>query len=183
MSGRSNGAMRHVAAVLAVVWLVGALVIEIGSFLPFDPEWSLLPTAALFGSSFLIAGVGTFAMAPALILIRKWPAPVLRRLRWFGLAWVIYTLIWFIALFTLPGIPTHCGTPCSPACAHEYVFNNHGMLTVTTRDGFVGGVRILVRVFASPSIAGLSVILLAYRLRARTIPSGRIAHSGISGRA
>jgi hypothetical protein len=44
------------------------------------------------------------------------------------------------------------------------LFNNHGTLTVTDRAGFLAGVRILVRVFASPPIAVLSLILVAYQL-------------------
>lgn len=117
-------------------------------------------------------------MAPELTLIRKWPAATLWWLRWFGVAWAIYSLIWFIALFTLPGIPTHCGTAGSPTCGHTYVFNNHGALTVTDNAGFVAGARILVRVFASPTIALMSVILVAYRLRGRPFtkaPSGSLA--------
>lgn len=50
--------MRQAAAVLAVVWFFGAVIIEVSSYLPVDPEWSLLPTAALFGSSFLITADG-----------------------------------------------------------------------------------------------------------------------------
>ncbi len=83
--------MRQAAAVLAVVWFFGAVIIEVSSYLPVDPEWSLLPTAALFGSSFLITAVGAFFMAPELTLIRKWPASTLWWLKWFGLAWAIYS--------------------------------------------------------------------------------------------
>jgi hypothetical protein len=143
------------------------LVIEVGSYLPVDAGWSLLPTAALFGSSFLVTAAGAFFMAPELTVVRKWPAPTLTWLRWLGVAWVVYTEIWFIALFTIPGVPTHCGTLGSPACGHTYVFNNHGALTVTDRAGFIAGVRILVRVFASPTIAVMSVILVAYGLKDR----------------
>jgi hypothetical protein len=64
-------------------------------------------------------------------------------------------------------VPTHCGTLGFPACGHEYVFNNHGVLTVTDRAGFIAGVRILVRFFASPTIAVMTVILVAYRLGER----------------
>lgn len=159
--------MRHMAAFLAVVWIGAALVIEVGSYLPVDSEWSLLTTAALFGTSFLIGAVGAFFMAPELAAIRKWPAATRPWLRWLAAGWVIYTAIWFIVLLTLPGVPTHCGTPGSPACGHEYVFNNHGALTVTDRAGFMAGVRILVRVFASPTIAVMSVILIAYWLKDR----------------
>ena len=159
--------MRHLAAALALVWFVAAAAIEVGSYLPVDPEWSLLTTAALFGSSFLVAAVGAFFIAPELTVIRKWPASTLRWLTWLGVAWVIYTAIWFIALFTIPGGPTHCGTLGFPACGHTYVFNNHGALTVTDRAGFIAGVRILVRVFASPTLAVMSVILVAYRLKGR----------------
>ena len=164
--------MRRAAAVLGVVWILAAAAIQVGSYLPVDPEWSLLTTAALFGSSFLVGAVGAFFMAPELTAIRKWPVSVLQRLSWLGVAWVIYTAIWFIALFTIPGVPTHCGTLGSPACGHEYVFNNHGSFTVTDRAGFLGGVRILVRVFSSPTIAVMTVILVAYRVRERHIPEG-----------
>ena len=161
--------MRNLAAVLAIAWLVGAAIIETGSYLPVDTEWSLLPTAALFGSSFLIAAFGAFFMAPELTVIRTWPASTLRWLRWAGVAWLIYTAIWFVALFTIPGVPTHCGTLGSPPCGHTYVFNNHGVLTVTDRAGFIAGVRILVRVFASPTVAVMSIILVAYRLKGRVV--------------
>lgn len=165
--------MRHLSAALAVVWFVAAAAIEVGSYLPVDPEWSLLTTAALFGSSFLIGAVGAFFMAPELTAMRRWPVSTLQRLRWLGALWIIYTAIWFLALFTIPGVPTHCGTLGSPACGHEYVFNNHGSFTVTDRAGFLAGVRILVRVFASPTIAAMTVILVAYRLgqRQRRRPS------------
>jgi len=156
-----------VAAGLAVAWLVGAAVIEVGSYLPVDSEWSLLPTAALFGSSFLVAAFGAFFMAPELTVIRTWPASTLRWLRGLGAAWLIYTAIWFVVLFTIPGVPTHCGTLGSPACGHTYVFNNHGALTVTDRAGFIAGVRILVRVFASPTVAAMSIILAAYWVKGR----------------
>jgi hypothetical protein len=164
--------MRSLAAFLAITWFVAAGAIEVGSYLPVDPEWSLLTTAALFGSSFLIAAVGAFFTAPELSAISRWPISSLRWLRWLGVVWVIYTAIWFIALFTIPGVPTHCGTLGSPACRHEYVFNNHGSLTVTDRAGFLAGVRILVRVFASPTIAAMGVILVAYRLKGRLAPLG-----------
>jgi hypothetical protein len=169
----SPEAVRNLAAFLAIVWFVAGAAIEIGSYLPVDPEWSLLATAALFGSSFLIAAVGAFFMAPELSAISRWPTS-LHWLRWLGVVWVIYTAIWLIALFTIPGVPTHCGTLGSPACGHEYVFNNHGSLTVTDRAGFLAGVRILVRVFASPTIAAMGVILIAYRLK------GSLAQPGAS---
>ncbi len=159
--------MGRVAAVLAVVWIVGAAAIQVGSYLPFDPEWSLLSTAGLFASSFLVGAVGAYFMAPELTAVRRWPVSTLQGLRWLGVVWIIYTAIWFLALFTIPGVPTHCGTLGSPACGHEYVFNNHGFLTVTDRAGFIAGVRILVRVFASPTIAVMTVILVAYRLGER----------------
>src|ERR1700674_3530740 len=98
--------MRRAAAVLAVVWILAAAAIEVGSYLPVDPEWSLLTTATLFGSSFLIAAVGAFFMAPELTAMRRWPVSTLQRLRWLGVLWVIYTAIWFLALFTIPGVPT-----------------------------------------------------------------------------
>jgi hypothetical protein len=111
-------------------------------------------------------------MAPELTAIRYWPVSVLQRFKWLGVAWVIYTAIWFIALLTLPGVPTHCGTLGSPQCGHEYVFNNHGLLTVTDRAGFLAGVRILVRVFSSPTIAVMTVILVAYQVGERHIAEG-----------
>lgn len=163
--------MRHVVAGLAVAWLVGAAVIEAGSYLPVDSEWSLLPTAALFVSSF-VAAFGAFFMAPKLTVIRTWPASTLRSLRGLGVAWLIYTAIWFVALFTIPGVPTHCGTLGSPACGHTYVFNNHGALTVTDRAGFIAGVRILVRVFASPTVAAMSIIVAAYWVKGRLVRRG-----------
>jgi hypothetical protein len=164
---RTAEEVRNLAAFLAIAWFVAAAAIEVGSYLPVDPEWSLLTTAALFGSSFLVAAVGALFMAPELSAISRWPISSLRWLRWLGVVWVIYTSIWFIALFTIPGVPTHCGTLGSPACGHEYVFNNHGSLTVTDRAGFLAGVRILVRVFASPTIAAMGPILVAYRLKGR----------------
>ncbi len=82
-----------------------------------------------------------------------------------GIAWILHTAVWFVALLMLPGEPTHCGTLGSPACGHDYVFNNHGTLTVADRAGFLAGVRVLVRAFASPPIAVLSLILVAYEVR------------------
>ncbi len=147
--------------------MAAAAAIQVGSYLPFDPEWSLLPTAGLFASTFLVGAVGAFFMAPELTAIRRWPVSTIHRLRWLGLVWIICTAIWFLALFTIPGIPTHCGTLGFPACGHEYVFNNHGFLTVTDRAGFMAGVRIQIRVLASPTIAVLTVLLVAYRLSDR----------------
>jgi hypothetical protein len=168
---------------LAIAWFIAAAAIEVGSYLPVDPEWSLLTTAALFGSSFLIAASGAFFMAPELSAISRWPISSRRWLRWLGAAWVIYTAIWFIALLTIPGVPTHCGTLGSPACGHEYVFNNHGSLTVTDRAGFLAGVRILVRVLASPTIAAMGVILVAYRLKDRLArPGPPSSAAGLSDR-
>jgi len=106
LSLQTIAAVRHLAAALAVVWFVAAAAIEVGSYLPVDPQWSLLTTAALFGSSFLIAAVGAFFMAPELTAIRRWPVSTLHWLKWLGVAWAIYTAIWFIALFTIPGGPT-----------------------------------------------------------------------------
>ncbi len=169
--------MRTVAAVLALAWLAAAAAIQVISYLPFDPEWTLLPTAALFATTLLVGAIGVYFMAPELTLIRKWPAQMRRWLMWLGAAWAIYTLVWFVVLFTLPGVPTHCATPGFPACGHEYVFNNHGFLTVTDRSGFLGGVRVLVRVFASPPIAVFSLILMAYRARL----VGRLFQAAASG--
>lgn len=155
--------MRKVAAGLALIWVLVGSAIEFSTYLPTDPEWTLLPTFALFGTSFLVGALGAFYMAPELTRIREWPTTSLPRwLLGLGVAWIIYTLVWFVALLLLPGQPTHCGTIGSPACGHSYVFNNHGTLTVTDRAGFLAGVRILVRVFASPPIAVLSLILVAY---------------------
>jgi hypothetical protein len=156
--------MRSVAAGLALAWLLAVIAIELGSYLPIDPEWTLLPTFALFGTSFLIGSFGAFFMASELVRIREWPAQLRVWLRWLGVAWILYTAVWFVALWMLPGVPTHCGTLGSPACGHDYVFNNHGTLTVTDRAGFLTGVRLLVRVFASPPIAALSLILVAYKV-------------------
>ena len=54
------------------------------------------------------------------------------------------------------GVPTRCATFGQPPCGHEYVFNNHGSLTVTDRDHFLAGVRVLVRVFAGFPVMGLT---------------------------
>ncbi len=157
--------MRTAAAVLALAWLAAAAAIQVVSYLPFDPEWTLLPTAALFATTFLVGAIGAYFMAPELTLILRWPAQMRHWFMWLGAAWAIYTLFWFVALFTVPGVPTHCATPGFPACGHAYVFNNHGFLTVTDRSGFLGAVRVLVRVFASLPIAVFSLILMAYQAR------------------
>lgn len=156
--------MRKVAAGLVLIWVLAGIAIEVGSYLPIDPEWTLPSTFTLFGTSFLVGAVGAFFMAPELVRIQTWPTKLPVWLRWLGIAWVVYTVAWFAALWLLPGVPTHCGTLGSPECGHSYVFNNHGILTVTDRAGFLAGVRILVRVFASPPIAVLSLILVAYQL-------------------
>ena len=156
--------MRSVAAGLALAWLLAGIAIELGSYLPIDPEWTLLTTFALFGTTFLVGSFGAFFMASELVRIREWPAQLRVWLRWLAVAWILYTAVWFVALWMLPGVPTHCGTLGSPACGHDYVFNNHGTLTVTDRAGFLTGVRLLVRVFASPPIAALSLILVAYKV-------------------
>jgi hypothetical protein len=172
--------MRRTAAGIALTWLLGASVIEVSSYLPVDPEWSLLPTAALFATTFLIGAIGAFFMAPELTLIRTWPERTLRRLKWFLAAWGLYTLIWFGALLALPGIPTHCGTPGFPSCGHEYVFDSHGFVTVTDRAGFVAGIRVLVRLFASPPIALMTIILVAYRTTP-IIGEGAVPKPAIAG--
>ena len=156
--------MRKIAAGVVLVWWVAGLAIEIASYLPFDPEWTDLATFTLFGTSFLVGALGAFFMAPELVRIENWPTQLRRWLKWLGIAWVVYTMVWFVALWMLPGQPTHCGTLGSPVCGHSYVFNSHGFLTVTDRAGFLAGVRILVRLFASPSIAVMSLILVAYQL-------------------
>ena len=156
--------MRKVATGLVLVWVLAGIAIEVGSYLPIDPEWALLPTFTLFGTSFVVGAAGAFFMAPELARIRTWPTRLPVWLRWLAIAWIVYTFAWFVALWLLPGVPTHCGTLGSPECDHTYVFNNHGTLTVTDRAGFSSGVRTLVRVFASPPIAALSLILVAYRL-------------------
>jgi hypothetical protein len=156
--------MRTVAAGLTLVWLLTGVAIELASYLPFDPEWTDLATFALFGTSFLVGALGAFFMAPELVRLRKWPTQLRMWLKWLGIAWALYTVVWFVALWMLPGQPTHCGTIGSPACGHTYVFNNHGFLTVTDRAGYLSGVRILVRGFASPPIAVMALILVAYQL-------------------
>lgn len=164
--------MRKVAAVLVLVWLFAALAIEIASYLPFDPEWTVLATPAIFGSTFLIGALGAFFMAPELVRIRSWPPQLGAWIKWVGIAWGLYTVVWFVsATFFLPGVPTHCGTLGSPACGHTYVFNSHGYLTVTDRAGFLAGVRVWARLFASPPIAVLALILVAYqRMSRRLVP-------------
>ena len=156
--------MRNAAAGLVLVWVLAGITIEVGSYLPIDPEWTLLTTFALFGTSFLVGALGAFFMAHELVRIREWPTQLRVWLRWLGIAWILYAAVWFVALLMLPGEPTHCGTLGSPACGHDYVFNNHGTLTVTDRAGFLAGVRVLVRAFASPPIAVLSLILVAYEV-------------------
>ena len=157
--------MRKVAAGLVLVWLLAGVAIELGSYLPIDPEWTLLSTATLFGTTFLVGSLGAFFMAPELVRIREWPTQLQVWLTWLGIAWLLYTVAWFAILLMLPGVPTHCGTLGSPTCGYTYVFNNHGSLTVTDRAGFLAGVRILVRGFASPPVAVLSLILIAYKLK------------------
>ena len=156
--------MRNAAAALVLVWVLAGITIEVVSYLPIDPEWTLLTTFALFGTSFLVGALGAFFMARELVRIREWPPRLWVWLRWLAIAWILYAAIWFVALLMLPGQPTHCGTLGSPACGHEYVFNNHGILTVTDRAGFLAGVRILVRAWASPPMAVLSLILVAYEV-------------------
>lgn len=167
--------MPKVAAGLVLVWLIAGVAFELASYLPVDPEWALFPTITLFGTSFLVGASGAFFMAPELVRIRQWPTPVLGWLKWLGIAWVVYTVAWFAALWLLPGVPTHCGTLGSPDCGHSYVFNNHGALTVTDRAGFLAGVRILIRVFASPPTAALSLILVAYQLMSQRGRAGAVA--------
>ena len=58
------------------------------------------------------------------------------RIRWQSLTRHRLQSARIVALWMLPGVPTHCGTLGSPACAHDYVFNNHGTLIVTDRAGF-----------------------------------------------
>ena len=159
--------MRRVAAGLVLLWLLAGIAIEFASYLPFDPEWTLLATAALFATTFLVGAFGAYVMAPELVRIRTWPPRVRTWIKWVGIAWALYTAVWFVSGFLLPGVPTHCGTLGSPACGHAYVFNNHGFLTVTDRAGFLAGVRISVRSFASPPIAVLALILVAYQLMKR----------------
>src|SRR5438309_1312569 len=155
------------AAGLVLTWVLAGIAIELGSYLPIDPEWTLLTTFALFGTSFLVGACGAFFMAAELVRIRKWPAQLQMWLTWLGIVWILYMAVWFVALLMLPGVPIHCGTLGSPACGHDYVFNNHGSLTVTDRASFLAGVRILVRVFASPPIGVLSLILVAYEVMNR----------------
>ncbi len=167
--------MRRVAAGLVLAWLVAALAIEVASYLPFDPEWTVLATPAIFASTFLVGALGAFFMAPELVRIRSWPPRLLAWIKWVGIAWGLYTFLWFAyATFLLPGVPTHCGTLGFPACGHTYVFNSHGFLTVTDRAGFLAGVRVDVRGLAGPPIAALSLILVAYQLMNRREVRGRV---------
>jgi hypothetical protein len=57
-------------------------------------------------------------MAPELVRLQEWPTQLRMWLKWFGIAWAVYTVVWFVALWMLPGQPTHCGTFGSPACGH-----------------------------------------------------------------
>ena len=148
---------------VVLAWVIAGLVLEIASYLPFDPEWTLLATFALFGTTFFVGALGAFFMAPALTRFREWPAPVRSLLRWAGLVWLLYTAIWFVLVLTSPGQPVHCGTLGAEEWCHGYVFDNHGSLTATNRPGFLAGARVVVRLYASPPIALLSVILVAYR--------------------
>jgi hypothetical protein len=169
--------MRKVAALVVLVWLIAGLVIELASYLPFDPEWTLLATPALFATTFVVGAFGAYFMAPELVRIPRWPAQLRPWIKWLGVAWAVYTVAWFVySVLFLPGVPTHCGTLGTPACGHEYVFNSHGFLTVTDRAGFLAGVRISVRGFAGPPVAVLALILVAYELMNR-----RHARTGSSG--
>jgi hypothetical protein len=160
--------MRKVVAGLVLVWLLVGLGIEVASYLPLDPEWTLQATFAFFGTTFLVGALGAFFMAPELIRIRRWPPRLLTWITWIGIALGVYTAAWLvISLLLVPGEPTHCGTLGSPACGHTYVFNNHGILTVTDRAGFLAGVRVWVRLFAGPPVAVLALILVAYHLTNR----------------
>ena len=167
--------MRRVAAGLVLAWLVAALAIEVASYLPFDPEWTVLATPAIFASTFLVGALGAFFMAPELVRIRSWPPRLLAWIKWVGIAWGLYTFLWFAyATFLLPGVPTHCATLGFPDCGHAYVFNSHGFLTVTDRAGFLAVVRVDVRGLAGPPIAALSLILVAYQLMNRREVRGRV---------
>lgn len=173
--------MRKVAAGLVLVWLLAGIAIEIASYLPFDPEWTVLATPALFASTFLVGALGAFFMAPELVRVRSWPPQLLSWIKWAGIVWGLYTLMWFVgATFLLPGVPAHCGTLGSPACGHTYVFNSHGFLTVTDRAGFLAGVRIDVRGLAGPPIAALSLILVAYQLIIRREASSHVRRGSTS---
>ena len=141
--------------------LVFGLTIEIASYLPFDPEWTLDATFPLFVSGFVIGAAGFYVWAPALIRFRQWPALLPKWVRWVAIAGVAVTAFWFVVLLTLPGVPTHCGTIGQPACGHEYVFNNHGSLIVTDRAHFLAGVRVLVRVFAAYPVIVFASMLVA----------------------
>jgi hypothetical protein len=169
--------MRKVGAGLALIWLLVGVGIEVATYLPFDPEWALLATAGFFGTTFLVGAVGAFFMAPRLARIRSWPSQLPAWSKWVGVTWAIYAVVCFGLTFMLPGVPTHCGTLGSPVCGHTYVFNNHGFLTVTDRAGFLAGVRISVRSFASVPIALLSLILVAYHLmnQYEALPSPQMA--------
>ena len=89
--------MRKVAAGLVLVWLLAGVAIELGSYLPIDPEWTLLSTATLFGTTFLVGSLGAFFMAPELVRIREWPTQLqVAHMAWDRLA------------------PLHSGVVCDP---------------------------------------------------------------------
>jgi len=76
-----------------LAWLVAALAIEVASYLPFDPEWTVLATPAIFASTFLVGALGAFFMASELVRIRSCPPRLLARIKWVGVAWGIYTFL------------------------------------------------------------------------------------------
>jgi len=166
------GALRPAVVFVSGLCLLVGLVIEFATYLPFDPEWTLNATLVLFICSFFVGAAGAYSSAAALIRLRQWPRRLPRWLKWSAAGWWALTAVWFVVLVTLPGVPTHCGTLGQPPCGHEYVFNNHGSLTVTDRAHFLAGVRVLVRVFAGFPVMALTLILVAHAL----IATGRLAY-------
>ncbi len=55
--------MRNVAAGLGLAWVFAGIAIQLVTYVPIDPEWTLLATFALFGTSFLVGAFGAFYMA------------------------------------------------------------------------------------------------------------------------
>jgi hypothetical protein len=155
---------RVTVALSSVLGLLVAVAIQLASYLPFDPEWTIDATAVLFAATFVILSAGAYVSAAALIRLRQWPSVLPVWLKCLGIGWLALTAFWFIDLMTLPGVPTHCGTLGQPVCGYEYAFNNHGSFLATDRLHFLEGVRVLVRVFASFPVMAFTVVLAAYWL-------------------
>jgi hypothetical protein len=162
----SRSLLRIPVALSCALGIVVAVVIDVASYLPFDPEWTLNATVALFLATFVIGSVGAYIAAPALIRLKQWPTRLPGWFKWLAIAWLALTALWFLILLTLPGVPTHCGTLGQPPCGHEYAFNDHGEFIATDRAHFLNGVRILVRVFAAFPVTAFALVLVAYSLMA-----------------